>query len=250
MTTTLPSRDLLRMPNTLVDGNGGAAFRQQEVCAELRFELIPAIMRDWCSEDKSEEELLAAASEKLISIIGGTPGYGSQSGLGMLHDFLRMPASRISVPGRGDSASVALRGLSEFIVGARSWSSFSDEMARACFIPQIAETGRAHNGNGYFNPATAQCLRAVAVIRMEASGAPFNAERDATWLDGVSLGVGAGVTLSADLGRWLSEALEAGGFKNGLKAGNSLHMFEYLVGEQVSVCNNALKRLKSRGCKP
>lgn len=237
------------MPSSLVDGNGGMALRQQEVCSELKLELIPTITREWCSEEKTNEELVISASEKVISIIAGTPGYGSQSGLGMLYDFMRMPESRAVLSGRGDSVSVALRGVSGFALGQTSWSSFTDEMARACFIPQIVETGRPFNGTGYVNPGTSRCLQAVAVMRMEATGTPFNAERDSTWLDGISVSVGLG-TVSADLGRWLSAALEAGGFKVGLQAGNSLHMFENLIHAQVNACKDGLRALKRRGCTP
>ena len=181
-------------------------------------------------------------------MIAGTPAYGRQSGLGMLYEFLKMPESRIAVDSRGDALSIAMRGLSAYIRNPTGWSSFQDEMARACFIPQIAETGRAHNGLGYVNGATDLCLRAVLVMRMESGGVSFNADRERNWLDGTAEGAGLGVSFSTDLGKWWNELREAGGFNQGLSAGNSLDLFASLIDSQVKACEAALKEIAQLGC--
>ncbi len=98
------------------------------------------------------------------------------------------------------------------------------------------------------NPGTAACLEAIAIMNMEFSGQPYNAEREQTVLDGLSVGGGLGLEFSAELGELLSRALEAAGLTEGLKGGNSLLEFERLVELLAVKCEKALHDLKDKGC--
>ena len=229
-------------------GSGPSGAPRAPTCDQLKRDLIPTSAREWCTGNATMEDLYPAAAVSLLAMVAGDPGYGQQSGLGMLYQFLRMPESRSTHPTRGDAHSAAIRGIANFINGSTTWDAFSRDMGQACFIPQMVETGRSISGLGYVNPATEVCLTAVGVMRLEVTGTPFNADRDRNFLDSIGLGVGAGVSISVALGDWLSAALEAGGFKQGLKAGNSLHAFNALVDSQVQKCAEAREQLAGRGC--
>jgi hypothetical protein len=91
-----------------------------------------------------------------------------------------MPEAHAAHAQRGSAHSAAIRALAAYVgnPGNARWVRFIESTRSACLIPQLVETGREVGGFGYVNPGTAACLEAIAIMNMEFSGQPYNAERE------------------------------------------------------------------------
>jgi hypothetical protein len=239
-----PVRPDPNIPTLPEDGSG-------ESCEDIKRREAPPQSDRWCGSDYTPQRRANAAVQEFVQQLAGDSQYGPQSGLGMLHEFLRHPQAQLQVPGRGSAADQITQLIGNALArgqagGTPDWGQISGQISAACFLVEIAVTGRPINIAP--QQSTETCVTAAGVLRMESQGAPFNAEYNQTWLDGISVSVGGGVSIGGDVGRLLTRLLDAAGFKDGLRTTSSLNAVNKFINDRLQACEKYLKIMEAAQC--
>jgi len=223
---------------------------QGDLCEEIKAEYAPPQSDKWCRSDYTSQRRANEAVQEFIQQLATDSRYGPDSGLGMLHEFLRHPLAQLQAP-RGSAAGQIIQLIGNALAlgqvgGTPDWGLISGQISAACFSVEIAVTGRPINID--LQTSTESCVRAAGILRMESQGVPFNSAHNQTWLDGISVSIGAGVAVGADLGTLLTRLLDAAGFKEGLKTTSSLNAVNDFINHRLQSCDRYLKKMKEAGC--